>query len=213
MLIEETRIEKADGEYIQIEFKHHKATVYVADIPATFDRCPALRLAKAKTEVIERFLNSSEGKHFTEKEVLKAYSKIDKHFADIYKEKYPHGGWRQGGRPKGSKTSNRTERLQQSLTPEEKEFLCVCLEWYRSTKNENPELLEQIIFQLKNYKQIIGGLPVGMTGQLREIKTPNKNVSDEYIQAVKEVQQEQPRRKLRTLDEAYKEYQERHKDK
>ena len=136
MLIEETKIEKEDGEYIQIEFKHHKATVYVADIPATFDRCPALRLAKAKTEVIERFLNSSEGKHFTEKEVLKAYSKIDKHFADIYKEKYPHGGWRQGGRPKGSKTSNRTERLQQSLTPEEKEYLIKALEDYRKNKSE-----------------------------------------------------------------------------
>lgn len=195
MLIEETRIEKADGEYIQIEFKHHKATVYVADIPATFDRCPALRLAKAKTEVIERFLNSSEGKHFTEKEVLKAYSKIDKHFADIYKEKYPHGGWRQGGRPKGTKTSDRTERFQQSITPQEKEFLIKALEYYRACGNPNIE-------------DLFPG----------EQKCGNKKVhkvSGEYINAVQEIQneQEQSRPKLRTLDEAYKEYQERHKDK
>ena len=146
MLIDETKFTKDDNtEYIRIEFKHHKATIYIAEIPATYDKCPALRLAKAKQQVITDFLNSPEGKNFTEKEVLKAYSKVDKYFKDIYKEKYPHGGWRQGGRPKGSKTSNRTERLQQVITPDEKEFLIKALEDYRKSKAQTEDEMREAL--------------------------------------------------------------------
>ncbi|MBR1617355.1 hypothetical protein IJ670_04320 [bacterium] len=139
MIIQETKIKKADGEYLQIEFKFHKTTIYVAEVPTTFDRCPVLRLVKAKTEVIEKFLKSPEGKKFTQKEVYKAYSLIDKHLLDIYKEKYPHGGWRNGGRPKGRKTK-KTERFNAAITPEEKEFLLKALEDYRKNKKNSKEV-------------------------------------------------------------------------
>lgn len=41
------------------------------------------------------------------------------------------GGWRGGGRPKGSKT-DKTERICLAVTPEEKEYLKKCLEDFRN---------------------------------------------------------------------------------
>ena len=119
-----------------------------------------------------------------QKKLIKAFGEIDDRFKELYNELYPHGGWRKGGRPKGSRTE-RTERLNLAVTPEEKEFLLKTLEDYRAGKKESE--------------------PV----PAKKVKT----VSDEYINAVQEIQkeQEQNRPKLRTLDEAFKEYQERHK--
>lgn len=201
MLITETKFEKDGAEYILIEFRHHKAVIYSAEIPAKYERCSALRLAKAKQNVIGEFLKSPSGQGFCEKEVLKAYSKTDEYFAGVYREKYPHGGWRQGGRPKGSRTSNRTERLQQTITPEEKAFLLRALEYYRTSPILN---IDDIFPTPKAGNRVIHKEPM-------LVKEQKQKVSDEYINAVKQIQNKQPRRKLRTLDEAYREYQEQHK--
>lgn len=119
-----------------------------------------------------------------EKKLIKAFAEIDDRFKELYNELYPRGGYRGGGRPKGSRT-DKTERLNLAVTPEEKEFLLKTLEDYRAGKKESE--------------------PV----PAKKVKT----VSDEYINTVQEIQkeQEQNRPKLRTLDEAYKEYQERYK--
>lgn len=46
------------------------------------------------------------------------------------------GGWRGGGRPKGSRTK-RTEQFGRAITPEEKQFLNEQLEKYRKTHSES----------------------------------------------------------------------------
>lgn len=133
MLINEKTIETDNGKkYLRINFDVHRATIYHEDIEIEHVRCAALKMARAKEKVIENFLNTIQGQHYTKKEVLKAYSKIDPYFKDVYKEQFPHGGSRSGvGRKKGSKTSNRTERFTQAITPEEKAFLTQKLEEFR----------------------------------------------------------------------------------
>ncbi len=48
------------------------------------------------------------------------------------------GGWRGGGRPKGSRTL-KTERINLAVTPEEKEYLKKCLEEYRLKSEINKD--------------------------------------------------------------------------
>jgi len=131
MLINECEITRDNGErHLIISFNVHQATIYSSEITLEHDRCASLRIAKDKERVISEFLASFHGRGYTEKEVLKADAKIDKYFKDVYKEKYPRGGYRGGGRPKGSRT-DKTERLNLAVTPDEKAFLIKALEDYR----------------------------------------------------------------------------------
>ena len=251
MLIHEHEITRDNGErHLIICFSVHQATIYSSEITLEHDRCAALRIAKDKERVISEFLQTFQGRDYTEKEVLKAYSKIDKYFKDVYKEKYPRGGYRGGGRPKGSRTE-RTERLNLAVTPDEKAAVIEFLDNYRKTGkledikaelapylkqiddafgNEeaarekwrqdmlrcNPALLK---YMLEYYK--IFGIEETIAAARKKyikptIEKPKKvktGDSDKYINAVREIQaeQEKSRPKLRTLDEAYKEYQEKHK--
>ena len=133
MLIHEYELTRDNGErYLLISFCVHKSEIYRAEITLEHDRCAALRIAKDKERVISDFLEKFGKSGWTEKEVLKAYSKIDKYFKDVYKEKYPRGGYRGGGRPKGSRTE-RTERLNLAVTPDEKAAVIEFLENYRKT--------------------------------------------------------------------------------
>jgi len=147
MKIYEQTIENENGsKVLRVGFYEHKACIHTFDIPLNFDRCAALRTAKAKEKGIEEFLASFEGKKFTEKEVLKAYSLVDDYFMAKYKELYPHGGWRNGGRKKGVKMnpenkSPRTEYLLKRITKTEKQFLTDCLENFRNNP-ENPLVAE-----------------------------------------------------------------------
>ena len=47
---------------------------------------------------------------------------------------FPHGGYRGGGKKKGEKFSDRTERLTSRITLDEKEYLLKKLEEYRNKK-------------------------------------------------------------------------------
>lgn len=136
MQINETKYETETGKkFLRINFDVHRATIYHEDIELEHARCAALRIAKAKEQVIENFLNSFQGRDYTKKEVLKAYAKVDSYFKDVYKEQFPHGGSRSGvGRKKGS-TTERTERFTQAITPEEKAFLSEKLLEFRRDKN------------------------------------------------------------------------------
>lgn len=247
MLIHEHELTRDNGErYLLILFSVHKSEIYRAEITLEHDRCKALRIAKDKERVINEFLNSFNGKKFTEKEVLKAYSKVDEYFKGVYKEKFPQGGYRNGGRPKGSKT-NKTARLNLAVTPEEKTMLNNVLTTFRMHSEQNIEEMRKALKpyldkideslngdkiaqekfrarvnnmnpmlypQLLEYFKIFGvedAIPVGIKNSRKTEKpTKVKKVSDEYIQAIEEIQKEKTHRKLRTLDEAYKEYQEYH---
>lgn len=158
MQINETINTRETGEkYILITFYHHRAEIYRAEIPFKYERCSALRSAKARENIINEFLNSFNGKKYTKKEVLKAYSKINEYFKSVYKSLYPQGGYRNGGRKKGqsidpAKKSPRTESFGIRITKEEKAFLINALERFRQqklyiekmpekAKNINPALL------------------------------------------------------------------------
>ena len=172
---------KLENNQSRIEVMEHRATIKTFTLMYSSESDKYNQICKFIEE-----LNENRNGHFygKQKELIKAFGEIDDRFKELYKELYPHGGWRKGGRPKGSRTE-RTERLNLAVTPEEKEFLLKTLEDYRAGKKESE--------------------PV----PAKKVKT----VSDEYINAVQEIQkeQEQNRPKLRTLDEAFKEYQERHK--
>jgi len=147
MKIHEHEIIKDDGnKALRVEFCSHKSCIYSFDVPLNFERCAALRTAQAKEKGIEEFLSSFEGQKFTKKEVLKAYSLVDDYFKGKYKELYPNGGWRGGGRKKGFRMkpedkSPRTEYFLRRITPEEKKFMSVCLDIFRN-QHENPLIVE-----------------------------------------------------------------------
>ena len=67
-----------------------------------------------------------------QKKLIKAFGEIDERFKKLYNELYPRGGYRNGGRPKGSRT-DKTERINLAVTPEEKEFLIEALKNYRAS--------------------------------------------------------------------------------
>lgn len=85
-------------------------------------------VTEAKKQIISTFCKQHE--EFDFKDVLLAFSKIDESMQSYYKKLYPHGGYRGGGRPRGSKTE-RTEYFNRAVTPDEREYLIKCLEEYR----------------------------------------------------------------------------------
>lgn len=242
MKIEEIK----DGNFSRINIIEHRAIVKTYSIMYSSDSDRYNQLCKYIEELNEGSIRFR-GK---QKELIKAFGEIDDRFKELYKELYPHGGWRKGGRPKGSRTE-RTERLNLAVTPDEKAAVLDFLDNYRKTGkledikaelapylkqiddafgNEeaarekwrqdmlrcNPALLK---YMLEYYK--IFGIEETIAAARKKyikptIEKPKKvktGVSDKYINAVREIQaeQEKSRPKLRTLDEAYKEYQDRHK--
>jgi len=179
MKIEEIK----DGNFSRINIVEHRAIIKTYTIMYNSEQDRYNQLCKYIEELSESTI------HFRgeQKKLIKAFAQIDERFKDLYNELYPRGGYRGGGRPKGSRT-DKTERLNLAVTPDEKAFLIKALEDYRAGKTE-PE-------------------PAPTD---KPVKV--KKVSDDYIRAVEEIQkeQEQSRPKLRTLDEAFKEYQEKHK--
>lgn len=132
-------------EVLQIEFSEHKKVIFTRQIPLKYEKCPALRTAKAKEAVIDEFLTTFEGQKFTKKEVLKAYSKTDSYFKDLYKQMFPHGGYRGGGKKKGEKFSDKTERLTTRISPEEKQLLSETLENYRKNEKRSHEEIKSAL--------------------------------------------------------------------
>lgn len=68
------------------------------------------------------------------KDLFQAFSKVDPLMLDYYKEQFPRGGYRGGGRPKGSLSkirTNKTERVNLAVTPEEKQAVIKFLKEYR----------------------------------------------------------------------------------
>ena len=68
------------------------------------------------------------------KSVLQGFKAVDPSMTE-YKQTFPHGGWRGGGRPKGAKgtkKNEKTEALNQRITLEEKEILIKILKSLRS---------------------------------------------------------------------------------
>lgn len=124
--------EKAANDTITINFIVHRAIVYSNIIHCT-GKTPD-EIFNEKLLIIKK-ISDEKGVYLEfagkQKEIIKEWAKIDKQFKDLYKKLYPVGGWRNGGRPKGSKT-NKTTMLKVRITPEEEQFLLEQLKKYRA---------------------------------------------------------------------------------
>lgn len=151
-VIEQTLTNESGEKFIRITFTEHRAEIFRKDIPIKHERCAALRFAQAKEQAIEEFLETFNGEKYTKKEVIKAWAKKDEYFKDVFKQLYPHGGRRSGGgRKTGTKKfSDKTERLNQSITKEEKEFLTKVLQDFRQDEEQVKKALAPYIRQIES---------------------------------------------------------------
>ena len=151
---------------VMIMFNHHKTAIFTTEIDATKKNVLATKL-----KVIEEYLQTF-NPIYTEKEILKTWAKTDSQIKEYYKTLDKRGGSRQGsGRKVGSKNTTpkteRTERFTNAITKEEKEYLGICLEWYRNIKQYNPELLDKILAEYRQYGTFLYTKP--LDGKLRTI--------------------------------------------
>lgn len=151
---------------VMIMFNHHKTAIFTTEIDATKKNVLATKL-----KVIEEYLQTF-NPIYTEKEILKTWAKTDSQIKEYYKTLDKRGGSRQGsGRKAGSKNTTpkteRTERFTNAITKEEKEYLGICLEWYRNIKQYNPELLDKILAEYRQYGTFLYTKP--LDGKLRTI--------------------------------------------
>lgn len=121
---------KLQNNQSRIEVMEHKATIKTFTLMYSSESDKYNQICKFIEE-----LNENRNGHFfgKQKELIKAFAEIDDRFKELYNELYPRGGYRGGGRPKGSRT-DKTERLNLAVTPDEKEFLIKALEDYRNKK-------------------------------------------------------------------------------
>lgn len=114
MKIEEIK----DGNISRINIYEHRAIVKSYAIMYNSEQDRYNQICK----FIEELSTSTILFRGEEKKLIKAFAEIDDRFKELYNELYPRGGYRGGGRPKGSRTE-KTERLNLAVTPDEKEFL------------------------------------------------------------------------------------------
>lgn len=125
------KIEEYDNEYhIRIHFCVHRAVVKTCYILKSMYPTETERFEQKKA-IIEDLNESNFYFKGRRKELIKAWSEIDERFVDYYSELYPRGGPRKNsGRPRGVRT-DKTERLNLSVTPKEKAYILNALERYR----------------------------------------------------------------------------------
>lgn len=114
--------------FCRVEIYEHRAVVKSFHFMFTSENDKYRQTCKFIEEITK---NKSSHFYGKQKELIKAYGAINERFKDLYKELYPQGGWRNGGRPKGSKT-NKTTMLKVRITPEEEQFLLEQLKKYRA---------------------------------------------------------------------------------
>jgi len=145
---------------VRVEFCEHKRCFFTSELDAT-----EKNVLSAKINILEEYNQKIGFTKIGRKDVLKAWAKVDEQIAEYYKKEYPHGGARaNGGRPKGSTNttpkSERTERFTNAITKDEKEYLGICLEWYRRIKQQNPELINKVLAEYRQYGTFLSAEPL-----------------------------------------------------
>ncbi|MCM1296135.1 MAG: hypothetical protein NC311_11390 [Muribaculaceae bacterium] len=147
-------IEHEDEISIRIEFYIHRVIYKTKHIIKVMFNHNDNAIFNHKLQIVEELDESSFQLKGRKKDIIKAWSKVDERFIEIYKNLYPRGGIRKNaGRPQGSRT-DKTERLEVCITKEEKQYLIECLESFRrqklfieqfpeEAKRINPQLLPQ----------------------------------------------------------------------
>jgi len=134
------QIKEYEDEYsIRIEFYIHRAVHKTKHIiKAMFNRNENA-IFNHKLKIVEELDESDFQLKGRKKEIIREWSKVDPRFEEIYKDLYPRGGSRKNaGRPQGSKT-NKTERLNQTISKEEKELLSEVLNNCRKAEEKSQE--------------------------------------------------------------------------
>jgi hypothetical protein len=134
--------ERIDEQYVVINFFVHQSIVEQRAI-LHGGKSESEKVFKEKYKIVQELCGKG-GIHFAfkdkQKEMIKEWSKCDGRFKDLYAELYPRGGYRGGGRPKGSlsKTkTDKTERVNIAVTPEEKQAVIKFLKEYRRKDVKN----------------------------------------------------------------------------
>ena len=113
---------KAD--VLKIRFKYRRNELY--NVSYNISGLADAEVLKLKKEAADKFCAMFPDVPL--KDVLQGFKAADPLMQEYYKQTFPHGGWRGGGRPKGT---DKTETLNQRLTPDEKKFLLWQLKIYR----------------------------------------------------------------------------------
>ena len=113
---------KAD--VLEIRFMHRRNELY--KVSYNISRLTDAEVLEFKKEAAAKFCTIFPD--IPLKSVLQGFKAVDPSMTEYYKQTFPHGGWRGGRRPKGT---DKTETLNQRLTPDEKKFLLWQLKIYR----------------------------------------------------------------------------------
>lgn len=118
--------ERIDEQYVVIDFIVHRS-IAVQRVISHGGNFESKKVFEEKCKIVQELCNKN-GMHLAfsnkQKEMIKEWGKCDGRFKDLYAELYPRGGYRGGGRPKGSlsKTkTDKTERVNLAVTLEEKQ--------------------------------------------------------------------------------------------
>lgn len=136
---------------VEIMFEHHRAVIFTSEISEQEEAH-----LSAKLNVVDEYLNTLDPR-YTKKEILKTWAKIDDQMKEYYKQNFDNrGGSRKGsGRKVGSYSNgvktDKTEQFTKAINKDEKEYLGLCLEWYRLKVKQNPEELKRIMHVYRIY--------------------------------------------------------------
>ena len=125
-------LEKTDNRDI-VAYRILLGNEILADLHLDKEKIAFQESINKKILIIENFCK--EYPDISRKKAIMKLSHIDNSMIPYYKSQFPKGGYRGGGRPVGSKRSDKTTRLNKALTQEEKDYLEKCLQEYRSRFN------------------------------------------------------------------------------
>lgn len=132
-MIKSEKLINRDGTVTYILYDGTKEIFRDTLIQNTLDEKLSILYAYSDSDYVQTYAYSPET---YKKDVMRALGKVDDDLKVLYHEQYPWGGKRENsGRKKGShnrnKRTERTEKLRNSITLEEKNLLKVVLKYYR----------------------------------------------------------------------------------
>ena len=120
-----------EADVLEIYFKHRRDELY--NVSYNISGLSDAEVLELKKEAAAKFC--AVFPDVSLKSVLQGFKAVDPLMHGYYKQMFPNGGWRGGGRPKGAKgkkKTKKTEALNQRITLEEKEILTKILKLLRS---------------------------------------------------------------------------------
>ena len=124
-----------NADALEIRFKHRRNELY--NVTYNVSGLADAEVLELKKEAAAKFCEAFPD--IPLKSVLQGFKAVDPSMEEYYKQMFPNGGWRGGGRPRGT---DKTETLNQRLTPDEKKFLLWQLKIYRKQDSASRQRLK-----------------------------------------------------------------------